>query len=401
MFYIALAALAIRFSEYVLPGYRLLGIHVSVSGLVASVILLGGCLAWITRVPPHISKSSLKYYFISLLALWISVEYSAYLLTDPHDSSALLFPLMIVLVWIRPPSLFELRTIQMSIAWAIVILYLVAVSLYVGGVVRPDDPDTTYASSRIDFGLHIFQHLRWPGPFGSLATAAVMGGFLIICALFASKTIERSIFLLMGLVIIGMAESRAGILAVVLSVSIIVFSASKRKFGIHERRRIIFWGIVSSVTLLCGVVIYTQLNGRAEIWDSYISAISTIGAFGIGTIGIGQRIDSGEFESYAGHAHNIFLDVLVRNGFVPFFILIFFVAIQVTQVLKVRRNTALPLALTSLVLITNFFEVTVSWIDLSFELWLLIFAFLYALRTLPDSNQVTIITQITEKNVHR
>ena len=215
-----------------------------------------------------------------------------------------------------------------------------------------------------------------------MPTAGVIGAFLIIVALSIRSSFIKWLFLAFGLFICFMSESRASLLALAIVLALNVLSRTSKTSHFIKRHRLVAWTSFIVVGSFVAFVVMNNLNGRLEIWNAYGGVISRSGVFGIGTAGISDLLVSGQFPSSGGHAHNLFLDLLIRNGFVCLSIGAIIIGLQFIQVARIRKLCLLPLSLSLLVVAIGFFEVSISWQNLSFELWLLMFAFILANRLL-------------------
>jgi len=189
----------------------------------------------------------------------------------------------------------------------------------------------------------------------------MMGALLVIIGLIR-WTRSSLVFVGVGVLTLVLTDGRAPEGSVVVALAVLLlFSKSP---GVSRIPRILRY--VAAVLLLVCSSAFTLggaagLTGRQVIWSDFITLWRSSPWLGIGTTGITAHLN---VTNGFTHAHNMFLDELVRNG--VFVALAVLCVLGIGMVLPVRaalQGFAGPLALLSAYLVLCFTEVRNDWMQ--------------------------------------
>jgi len=157
---------------------------------------------------------------------------------------------------------------------------------------------------------------RWEGPFTSPNIAGPVGAFLVVYGLWRSGLLRLTL-IASGGVIVLLADSRTGFVAVLLPLVVLLVWRLLRKPHSSKSWRM---GVLGSAVALAIVFLWGGLRvdptvgGRVEIWIRFLDLWRENWLFGAGRAGIGEVISSGSLPSWADHGHSLPIDVLGRFG---------------------------------------------------------------------------------------
>jgi len=184
-----------------------------------------------------------------------------------------------------------------------------------------------------------------------------------------------------GVFTLTITSGRASIGAAVVGLIIIAMLTTSGQLGTRSR----LWRVpIGLVALALGAVVLfggkSGLTGRQAIWPAFLELWKTSPWTGVG----GEGIDvSGGITQQFGHAHSMYLDLLVRDGIFAFIsvTVALAIAIGITLVAGFRGRPA-PLAILSAFLITGITEPRNDWLHPGTDVLMLILCAMTAGATL-------------------
>lgn len=221
---------------------------------------------------------------------------------------------------------------------------------------------------------------RWAGPFDHPGRAGQVGALILVWGL-TRRGWVRPVLVAAGALFVLLAGSNTAYLSVAVGLALLVVVTALRRFGQLPRwlARVAIAGALLAVVLLLVVIVgpNTGLTGRTTIWPTYLELWRSSPWTGVGDVGIGAAQHAGLLPAWAYHAHNSWLDLLVRYG-VPALVLSV-VAIGGAAVATVgyaRRGSAGPLAVLAVLLVASITQPMIVWLLPTIPMTMLVLAVL-------------------------
>lgn len=323
-------------------------------------------LSWLC-VPSRVRASGLLSGFLILMSVaWIAHWVLIRIHGDATNYTAMLYVPILVMIWFKPPTISESKITIIVFAWTVTLVLALTRALEMLGVlsIRTQSQGViNFDEERYFLPLNDFLGIdgRWPGPFGHNGDTAMMGALLVVIAV-AFWTRSSWVFIAVGGSTLLITNGRASIGAAIAGlIVLVVFTQEGRLARIPRRFRI--WGGIA--TLVAGAVFMYSMaagsTGRSSFWPAFLELWQSSPFVGIGLSGI--SISGGITEQY-GHAHNMYIDELARNGLLGFATQYSAIALGlVIAFLAARRGVAGPLAILTTYLVTGITEPRNGWMS--------------------------------------
>jgi O-antigen ligase len=305
-------------------------------------------------------------FLILMSVAWVAHWFLFRLHGDAFNYTALLYVPILVMIWMKPPSVREAWVAILAFAWATTsILVLTRVLEMIGVLAIKTQSEGVIAFDEERYFLPINDLLgidgRWPGPFGHNGDTAMMGAFLIVIAL-SYWTRSSYVFLAVGALTLLVTSGRASIGAVLAAIVILVMFAREGSLA-RIPRWIRIWGGIGA--LIFGAVFMYSWSagstGRNAFWPAFLNLWESAPLVGIGTSGIAV---SGGITEQFGHAHSLYIDELARYGVLGFVTQFGAIAVGlVIAFMAAKRGMAGPLAIMTAYLVTGVTEPRNHWIS--------------------------------------
>ena len=333
--------------------------------LVGIVSIVLASVIWLLLGSRTQTRGTLTWFLAMLGVTWITFLALYRFHGDAFTYSAFGLPLVLFLLWRKPPSVREGISSLQSFAWAVVFVIIATLLLEWLGIIPAKYQhwqiirfDETFYWLPLNDLLGI--EGRWPGPFGHNGYTAMMGAFLILIAA-GFWTRSSWSFLTVGIFTLFVTAGRASIGAALAGLVIIgMLSPSKRLSRVPKTLRI----SVGVAVLLAGLFALLSgragLTGRQNIWPAFFDLWETSPWVGVGSEAIAS---SGGTIGQYGHAHSLYLDILARYGLVTLTVVIVSLGIGMWIALRASlRGLPGPLALITAYLIIGVTEPRNDWL---------------------------------------
>lgn len=345
-------------------------------------------LAWLVYRP---LSGSRRRFSVLILVVALNFSYQFLLVAargELWNYSALLMPVSLVLVWLKPPSFRSVVRAADALSFM-----LIGISIAAQAAVRLDlIAGRTYVEHRY-FGIELIDvlHWRWEGPFGYVNYAGSAGAFLLAYGLTRRGPL-RPLFAGSGALMLLASESRGAAVAAFIGAAVWLLTRShlpRARWASNLR-----WiaGLTAVGALTAGVYLFDRtLNGRTEIWSDYLG--QWVGSVWLGVsqdhllaaIAVGDVVPSGTT------GHSFLVEMATRSGIFGAFLSI--AAIWVVMLLAwkaYRAGMAAGLVVGVTWITVNLVDSLVSWLYLGVQLLPLLIAGLMSAAWL-QSTDVTLL----------
>lgn len=350
--------------------------------VLSGFIYFGIALAfWLLLVKRSAARGTLSLFLAGMSVAWVAHWILFRVHGDSFNYTGLLYIPILIMIWLKPPQLREVRLATLGMAWTISIVLLATRLLEMIGIlsVRPQvEGVVQFDTARYFLPLNDLLGIegRWPGPFGHNGDTAMMGALLLVVAI-AFWSRSSWFFLAVGGLTLVLTNGRASIGAAAAGLVLIgMFSKSPRLRVVPRGARIMGGGVF----LLLGALFMfgrpAGLTGRDVIWPAFIGLWLESPWVGVGSEGIAS---GNEVTQAFGHAHSLYIDELARWGLAGFVTQFAAIGIGVFIAAKAAGlGFPGPLAVIATYLITGVTEPRNNWIVPSATGFLLILMVLAA-----------------------
>ena len=181
--------------------------------------------------------------------------------------------------------------------------------------------------------------------------------------------VRRASFVVSGLAIVVLADSRVTYAAVAVGLFLLLLLPG---WGVPRSRITAAKATAAVVGVLVGVRLLVDLSanpagtitmtGRTRVWPDFLSLWDTAPWFGVGTRAITQAVISGVLPEWAVNGHNQYIDTLVRYGVVGLLLSSIVLAVMVAlSVRGARRGRGLGAALMATLLLIMVSNLMLDW----------------------------------------
>lgn len=369
-----LAPVLYRTAIAFLPGRSVLGWDIAV--LVLLVCFAATIALWLPYRTDRDWPPVARAWLLSFVALWLYLV----VISQVHDAdghwAAIVVPVGILLVYLRPPSRADVWRAGDVLAWTVLATGLLHVALEALDVIPSwyEVLGGTFTDlSAYDRGAHwlpIGSALGLEGRWGGiLEDPNLIGPFGLLLAVygFARTGWNRVGLVTGGVIAVVLADSRASYGALAAGLLLLAFLP-----GWPARAWLGARGVAVAVAALClvrvGVTFEADpagtvgMTGRTDMWGDFLPLLDSSPWTGIGTSGIVAARDAGVLPPWTYHGHNQYLDGLVRYGWVGAgLIAVVLVLLAVLAVRAAFRRAPLPLALLLSFAVVSAANVVIDW----------------------------------------
>lgn len=378
------------FAHYLAPNRPL--IEAQDAGIVVAYLLVGvAALLWfVYRTNRRWSTTTLV--FLALVIVTWLYEIARIQLDDTvFNLTALLFPVALVGIALRPASGRDLRVAMVVFGYALVIL--AAISLVFGslGVIPDGFKVSDGGGQRFALLTDIGVPGRWGSFLGSVNYASAVGALLVVLGS-GLRRWNSWIFLSSGVLLLILGQGRAAVMGAIAGVLIIVLWGPRVQ-AMHQRVRV---RVITCAVIAAGVISYVllvdpTLSYRNVIWETYLRFASVQPLTGIGNSGVLASLGDpilNPTNVLHDHAHSVLFDGFVRWGIIWLVLSLAIFAMSVVVGLGcLRRGNPLPLGVAVFVLTAGLVETLHSWTYWNFYTAMLVWSVLAADRQSAASDQ--------------
>jgi hypothetical protein len=357
-----------------------------------------------SRLP---ARGLLRVFLVLALALWVLEAGRRWMAGAWLNPIWLAVPLLVVLLWRKPPNRAEATAAVTGVAVAFMGVVLAALVLERAGMTR--DLYVNMESLRefdlVNYWLPLSDLLgvdgRWAGPFPHPNHAGPVGALLIVVGLCRTGIVQASL-IPMGFVVLLVTSSRTSTVAGLAGASAVLLSAL-----LWDRRRsLIQWTILSGVPFLLAAVALRSVQGgvaasgsgeevarrvesamgRSTIWPTYLQIWLESPWTGSPDRRIVLAAQRGDLPDWAATAHNLLLDALVRFGLIGSVVVV--AALTVAGVMTVRAAAAgvrVGVGLLAVIVACGLTEALVSWLQWSASTIILFLAVIASIGPYPPA----------------
>ena len=362
-------------------------------GIVAGLLLaVAGILTWFFFRGKEPRSWRVSTFFILLLITWVYQVLRMRSGEMGFNYTAFIVPVAVVMMWIKPIGRTSLEAALLVLGYSLAVIAVISFVFGEAGFL-PSGFNVSDGE-----GLTRFMWLdvlgietRWGGAWTSVNRASAAGGLLLVIGA-VQRRWHRVVLMSVGAAVLMLGGSRAALMAAGLSLLIIVLTQGP----IHQLRHRTIIRIGAIVGLVVLFISYITLFDptlalRTPIWSYFLDLVPRSGLFGVGDAGVSEYVAflSANDPDFLAHTdpHNIFLDWLVRYGWVMIALSLAILGMAAVMAVKaLLKGVAAPAALLAYVVIYGSADTILSWIYWTPFLIVVIWSFLYATSVLDESD---------------
>lgn len=349
-------------------------------------------LAWVVSLPlwwlapkPQGRRPRLFLVFLLLLAVtWMLHLLFAIINGDNFNHLVWIYPLMILMLGVKPPTAEDAWRSLWVTAWTITVILVLTRLLESFGVldryyVDPYVVEFDLANYWLPFSGYFELLGKWTGPFGASAHSAMAAGFVFVIGV-VRWTRSSWVFVAVGIVVYLLSASRTMLLAMVAALAVMALFHPRSPLG-----RIPAWVRWAALTVGAlggaGVLFETGpgLTGRQSIWPAFLDVWRTSPWIGAGGTGIEA---AGGLAAQSDVAHNLFVDLLARYGVVGLVIpVVILLIVGWASLVAASRGVPGPAALLAAYLIFSMTDVRNEWITANLPWFIVVLATLWSVSS--------------------
>ena len=217
---------------------------------------------------------------------------------------------------------------------------------------------------------------KWTGPFGASAHSAMAAGFVFVIGVVRWRW-SSWVFVTVGVVVYLLSASRTMLLACVAALVIMLLFSTRG--ALSRIPQWIRWAALSAGALLGAVILFNTgpgLTGRQSIWPAFLDVWRTSPWIGAGGTGIEA---AGGLAAQSDVAHNLFVDLLARQGVLGLVVAVMALGIATWLGLRsASRGEAGPIAILVAYFIFSMTDVRNEWSTMNLALAIVILATAWA-----------------------
>lgn len=248
---------------------------------------------------------------LGMLVLWVAVLVNYRLDNAAFTYAAITAPIILLMLIMKPPGAKEAwRLADFTFALIGILALLAQILDWVG---LREARTTIYSRWSLPF-TDLDLGYRWEGFFGDPNNAGLMGAILVVYGLHRRGWLRGGL-LATGALVVLFSESRTSLVA--LAAGVLVTVLTSRPYRALKLAPWITTAIASTAAAAATVLVFLtdpSLNGRAQIWEAYLTLWQESPVFGVGPDGLGSAISNGEIPWDTIDGHSVLFDALTRHG---------------------------------------------------------------------------------------
>ena len=246
-----------------------------------------------------------------MLVLWVAVLVNYRLGNAAFTYAAITAPIVLLMLIMKPPGAKEAwRLADFTFALIGVLALLAQILDWVGLREARTTIYSRWSLPFTDLGLGY----RWEGFFGDPNNAGLLGAILVVYGLHRRGWLRGGL-LATGVLIVLFSESRTSLVA--LTAGVLVTALTSRPY---RKLKLAPWvtAVIAAAAAVAAIVLVLltdpSLNGRAQIWEAYLTLWQESPVFGVGPDGLGSAISKGAIPWDTIDGHSVLFDALTRHG---------------------------------------------------------------------------------------
>lgn len=273
------------------------------------------------------SEGNKKYKYIILLLLILAIILD--LESDFFSGSTLsriYYIVVLVMLYIKRPIDYIIMDILSRLFLILAIFFLISLFLK---IYFPEVIDDGLQNKiRIAFVHDLIMEFRFGSFIGYVNASGYIGALLVLFGMLNKKNLINIPIVMIGILQLVLSDSRGGYVSLVMC--ILFFFYYQTNFLKYSPKFKYITCII--LTLIITLVFYKffkaesevgLFNNRDAIYRIYFNSLDINNfIFGIGDFGVRELISNEILPDAASNAHNLFIDILVRNGFICFAIVL-------------------------------------------------------------------------------
>ena len=265
---------------------------------------------------------------------------------DPYVYGVWLYPLVIMMLFLKVPSREEVRRSLLFAAWIFSALIIGTRMLEIQGFMS----EAAISSDLLEFEIENYwlplsgwlgPDGRWVGPFFHNSQTGNVGAYLVVLGV-VLRSRSSPVFILVGTLTLLLTSSRTSMVAAAVGVGVAVL------IGQYRWNRRIAWpvrmgaaGALAAFAALVALWFSPNLTGRDVYWSYYWDLWRSSPWTGVGITGRG----SGPPEFFDVNGHNLAIDALGTYGIVAAVLVVLILALSLTMAaLSARSGEFIPIA---------------------------------------------------------
>lgn len=333
----------------------------------------------------------LRVFFVLLAILWAWEMLLTVVHGDPYVYGVWLYPLLIMMLFLKVPSRQEVRRSLLFAGWIFSALIIGTRILEIQGVMA----EAAISSDLLEFEMENYwlplsgwlgPDGRWVGPFFHNSQTGNVAAYLVVLGV-VLRNRSSPVFILVGTLTLLLTSSRTSMVAAAVGAGVAVL------IGQYRWNRRIAWpvrmgaaGALAAFAALVALWSSPNLTGRDVYWGYYWDLWRSSPWIGVGITGRG----SGSPEFFDVNGHNLAIDALGTYGIVAAVLVVLILALSLTMAaLSARSGEFIPIAVIITYSTIGLAQSDYNWTVVSVPWLMLLLPVLLASATL-DSNVDTL-----------
>lgn len=367
------------------PGY-------AVYALMTLVLIALSVALWVRAPSDVVSDSRLKVLLILVFVTWVWAATILVLKDEGDWRFGLIALLILVMVYAKQPRYVDVRR---AMAWVAVIE---AASVWFNWTLsqfglQPSDwlsHDNLLCRPAHRAALIPFTGGEdWGGPFGHGNILGEVGAYIVFFAL-PQRGLLRVALVASGAYFVAISRSETALLGFLAGLAVIVlfWIYRTRSRAVSDVAIMAFAGVGSALAVAY-VIVNPTLSERTYGWPGLLSLWRDSPIVGVPQALIAQLVEEEELPVWAAvHAHNMWIDTLLRSGIVGALLVLSVVLIAATVMVKAGKvGFAVGAGLLCAMLVFGFAEKVFSWGDGLGVLFLLLLGILGSSAWVRETTQ--------------
>lgn len=352
------------FAHYLAPKRPL--IEAQDGGIVSAYVLCGvAAILWIAYGTRRRWSPVTRAFLALVIITWLFEIIRIQLDDTVFNLTALLVPVVLVAIALKPASGRDLRVAMVVFGYALVVFSAISLIFGSTGVIPNGFEVSDGGGQRFTVLTDLGVPGRWGSFLGSVNYASAVGALLIVLGS-GLRRWNAWIFILSGALLLLLGQGRAALMGAIAGVLVIVLWGPRVRSMEHRVRvRVIALAAIAIVVVGYVALFDPTLGDRNRIWEAYLRFATVQPLTGIGNSGVLELLGDpvvNPTNVLHDHAHGVLFDGFVRWGvFWLILCLAIFVMAVIVGVGALRRGNPLPLGVAVFIITAGLVETLHSW----------------------------------------